>query len=147
MRVIPTDPFWEPAGEAAQGAARLLKRMVPDADSVDAEVHQEVWFHDPGANFEGVSCPACDRELSQAWWGDQMDRAHEPGQGYAGLVVETPCCGTATTLNDLTYSWPAGFSRACLTVLNPRRSWLTDQEVQRIEAVLGHAIRQVLAHY
>jgi hypothetical protein len=74
-----------------------------------------------------------------------MDQVYE--RKFRQLAVTTPCCGTATTLNDLNYDWPSGFASAALSVLNPGCGWLPEADVDSIADVLGHKLRQVLAHY
>ena len=61
------------------------------------------------------------------WWSEQMGQASHAS--FTNLAVLAPCCGTKTTLNDLTYDWPAGFAQAELSVLNPQRGWLEDAEL------------------
>jgi hypothetical protein len=67
--------------------------------------------------------------------------------GFRLLAVTMPCCQHATTLNDLHYSWPAGFASFVLSAVNPDRSWLQDAELQNIAEALGHPLRQILTHY
>jgi hypothetical protein len=122
-----------------------LSALVPGADSVEVELYDEVTFIDQGANFERLSCAACQADLAMKWWSDQMGRAGDAG--FTNLVVTTPCCGTKTSLNDLIYDWPAGFAQAELSVLNPRRGWLDDAELAHVAIELGHPLKQVMAHY
>jgi hypothetical protein len=145
LRLIPTEPTWRPAAEATQRAVATLSALVPGADSVEAEVYDEVTFIDQGANFERLSCPACQTELEMDWWSDQMGLAGDAS--FTDLAVTTPCCGTRTSLNELTYDWPAGFAQAELSVLNPQRGWLDDVELAQVAAELGHTLKQVMAHY
>ena len=145
LRLIPTDPTWRPRAEAAHRAAAALSALAPCADTVEAELSDEVRFIDQGGNFERVSCPECHSELGIEWWSEQM--GHAVVGAFANLDVTTPCCGTPTNLNDLTYDWPAGFARTQLSARNPGRSWLDDAELARVAAALGHPLRQVMAHY
>lgn len=145
LRLIPTEPTWRPDSEASQRAVATLSALVPDADSVKAELHDRVTFIDPGANFERLSCPACQAELDMDWWSGQMTLAGDTG--FTNLNVTTPCCHADTSLNDLTYDWPAGFARADLSVINPQRGWLDAAELDQVTVELGHPLRQVMAHY
>lgn len=145
LRLIPTDPAWRPERDAAERAAVVLSALVPGADEVEAELYAGVTFIDQGANFERLGCPLCGAELAEVWWGEQMAAAG--AGGFADLRVSTPCCGKATSLNDLTYDWPAGFAQSELSVLNPQRGWLTEAELAEVATALGHPLRQVMAHY
>jgi hypothetical protein len=145
LRLIPTDPTWRPDSGAAQRAVGTLSVLVPGADSVEVALHDEVTFIDQGANFERLSCPACQAELDMDWWSEQMGAAGDAA--FTNLNVTTPCCHTQTSLNDLTYDWPAGFARAELSVLNPQRGWLNEAELTQVAVELGHPLRQVMAHY
>ena len=145
LRLIPTDPTWRPGAEAAKRAAAALAALAPGADSVEAELYDEVTFIDQGANLDRLSCPACQAELAMDWWSEQMGRAGDAG--FTNLAVTNPCCGTRTSLNELTYDWPAGFARAELSVRNPQRGWLDDAELVQVSAELGHPLKQVMAHY
>jgi hypothetical protein len=145
LRLIPTDPDRRPEAEAAERAAAVLAGLFPGADGVEAELYDEVTFVDPGENFERVSCPACQVELDMEWWSEAMGQAGDAG--FTDLAVTAPCCGTATSLNDLVYDWPAGFARAALSVLNPGRGWLDETELNQVADAMGHPLRQVMAHY
>jgi hypothetical protein len=63
------------------------------------------------------------------------------------LRVTTPCCGTRTSLNQIAYSWPAGFARYTLEALNPGVGSLPTHLVQRPEVTLGAPVRIIWAHY
>lgn len=145
LRLIPTDPTWRPAADAAQRATATFSALLPGADLVEAELYDRMMFIDQGANFERLGCPACHVELAMKWWSDQVDRADDIG--FEDLAVTTPCCGASTSLNDLTYDWPAGFAHASLSSRNPQRGWLDDAELAHVAAELGHPLRQVMAHY
>lgn len=145
LRLIPTDPTWLPGAEAAQRAAATLSLLVPGADSVKAELYDDVTFIDQGANFARLNCPACQAALEMDWWADQMGEAGDAR--FTNLAVTTPCCGATTSLNDLTYDWPAGFAQAELSVLNPQRGWLEDAELTEVATELGHPLKQVMTHH
>jgi hypothetical protein len=73
-----------------------------------------------------------------------MDHAY--GTKFADLGVVTPCCGAATTLNDLNYDWPQGFARWWLQALNPRRGKLEPDELAKLASALGVRLREVWTH-
>ena len=144
LRLIPSDPEWQPDEVALRRAVRVLRELVPDADRVTAAVHEQVVFIDAGEDAERVDCPGCGEQLDDDWWAARMERAS--GQDYSRLAVTTPCCGTRTTLNELSYVWPAGFARVELRAVNPGRGWLAEDERRRVELALGHELREVRAH-
>jgi hypothetical protein len=144
MRVIPTVPGWLPSEDAAEVARQRMVELCPGARAVSAMTHDSVEFIDQGANLLAVRCPVCGSELDGDWWGAAMGEAAE-GE-FTDLAVTAPCCGTATSLNDLAYDWPAGFARFELNVEGPDRSWLTEQELGSVAVALGHPVRQILRH-
>jgi hypothetical protein len=144
LLVIPTDPEWVPAEAASAAAQQAIAALCPGSGEVTAETHDTVRFIDQGSNLEEVRCPACGTALASDWWSDGMQRAFE--RDFADLAVTTPCCGTATTLNDLVYDWPAGFARFELSVHSPDRGWLAEQELASLADALGHPVRQILRH-
>lgn len=144
-RLVPTDPAWVSSASAARQAITALSLLAPEAEDVETVLYDEVTFIDPGGNLERVGCPACHEELEIRWWTDRMDEASR--SRFVSLSVETPCCNAATNLNDLTYCWAAGFAHAELSVLNPGRRRLDDDELALVAVGLGHPIKQVMAHY
>ena len=150
LRLIPKDPAWQPTAQAAQRTVEALAPLVPGADTVEAEFLDQVTFIDQGANLERVLCPSCRAELDPDWWSAEMARgggAELGDQTFTDLAVTTPCCSAATSLNDLVYEWPAGFASFEVAVLNPQRGWLEPDELSRLGDLLGHPLRQVMAHY
>ena len=108
------------------------------------ETTEEVRFIDQGSNFEGVYCPACSADLDQ-WWKEAMDRAWQTR--FANLAAVVPCCGSATSLNDLRYVWPAGFARFVLEAKNPGITDLAHHDLAQLETTLGCRLRRIWAHY
>jgi hypothetical protein len=145
LHLIPTDPGWVPDEVARRRVLRVLRELAPDAAEVTAETSEAVVFVDAGENSERVGCPGCGAELDLQWWQAEMDRAFE--HGFTRLAVVTPCCRTATTLNDLDHVWPAGFARTVLRVTEPARGWLTPGERDRVARALGHPVREVRTRY
>ena len=139
--VIATDPGFAPDDVTLRRAVRLVRELVPDADDVRGTVHDAVVFIDAGGNSQRIDCPACGSELDPAWWDARMERAAR--QGFARLAVTPPCCTTPTSLNDLAYSWPAGFARAEIVASKPQRGRLTTEELGRLAGVLHHPVREI----
>jgi hypothetical protein len=144
LRIIPCDPSWVPGPAIDDQMVRAARELAPAAEQIQVERTAYPVFVDAGANFERVLCPACQAQLSGQWWGQRMDQAAEAD--FAALDVRTPCCGTATTLNDLAYDWPQGFSRWILQITNPGRPSLTTSETGELTALLGHPIREIWQH-
>jgi hypothetical protein len=144
LRIIPSDPSCVPSVLARERAMNVLRRAVPQADEVSAQVSQDVRFVDCGSNFESVRCPACGTDLGE-WWAEAMEMGQQ--QQFRDLRITTPCCGLHTSLNDLLYSWPAGFARYTLEALNPGRRSLPPRIVDRLTHVLETDLRLIWAHY
>jgi hypothetical protein len=146
LRLIPADPHWVPDPAAAEKARRLLASLLPESSQVTLDVRDQVGFVDQGANFESVGCPACGASIDLDWWQGAMDKALDAAGG--DLSVSPPCCGKATSLNDLRYVQPAGFARFTLEAMNPNRSGnLEPAQVKQLESLLGCTLRQIWAHY
>jgi hypothetical protein len=143
LRVIPTVPDWTPEHAQAAAALRVMQALCPDG-AAEIRRYDEVTFIDQGGNFEHVRCPRCVTELEHPWWQDAMDRAYH--NRFVDLATVTPCCSAAVSLNELNYDWPAGFAQFELSVQNPNRGWLSDQEMAQVADTLGHPVRQILCH-
>ena len=148
LSIIPTDPRWQPEPDAAARARELLAQLAPNPDRTDdeltAEWHETITVVDCGSNLERISCPLCGSAIDTEWWGDLLEERFE--DGFDDLSVDMPCCGRRTMLDRLDYDWPCGFARFELAVWSPGRDWLTDQELSMVGQVLGHPVRQILAH-
>src|SRR5580658_5500260 len=102
MRLIPSNPQWEPRNAESDSALAILKALTPRADAWEAEQHEGIVFVDQGSNFEEVRCPHCGDALDMDWFGEQMRRP-----SLDDLSIVTPCCGAHSTLNELDFRWPA----------------------------------------
>ncbi|GAB3880709.1 hypothetical protein [Microbispora bryophytorum] len=149
LSIIPTDPYWQPARDAAERAAAIVADLAPGKpDGVDAEV--DVEWHDNvaviacGANLERIGCPHCGASIDTEWWHDLLETHSD--EGFANLAVKTPCCGADSSLDALEYDWPCGFARFEIAVWNPQRAWFSDAELAVLGAALGHPVRQIRAH-
>lgn len=145
IRFIPVDPAYVADSVVLEQAREYLSTVVPEATQVTARITDEVVFIDQGANFKRVSCPQCGQELDVAWWQDAMGVADE--RDFATLQIATPCCGAATSLNDLEYDWPAGFARLVLEAMNPNVRDIDEAEVAALSSILGTPLRRIWAHY
>lgn len=145
IRVIPTEPTFIPTRAAAQAAAELLTSYAPYAESIEAIDTGKVEFIDAGDNFEGVRCPLCQMALTLEWWVKHWEYASD--NKFMDLAVETPCCRTLTSLNDLDYDWAVGFARWCLSARNCNTGKLSPEQVAILGQVLGHEVRIIYTHY
>lgn len=150
LRLIPTAPIWEPDVEAAHVAteyvAGLFAASGASADDVTHEFYGKVAVIDSGVNTETAKCGHCGAPVDLAWVSEVIEqRADDLSQ----LDVVLPCCGETSSLNDLDYHWPMGFASFEICVLNGTRDQyeLQQGELERLSSLLGHPVRQVLAHY
>ena len=144
LRLIPSEPSRRPDAGARQRAQARLRDLLPRAREVPARLTEHVEFVDQGEYFEGVDCPACGTALG-AWWPEAMGRAHRAR--FADLAVTTPCCGSATSLHELRYVWPAGFARFVLEARNPGVTDLPAPALAELEQLVGSPLRVIRARY
>jgi hypothetical protein len=144
LRFIPTDPEYDPPLAAGQQAKELLASFVPKAAAIEVERYDTVNFVDNGENLEHIFCPACGAILEDGVWGDLVDRAY--ATQFANLAVTMPCCGAASSLNDLHYEWPVGFARFILEARDPEAD-VSQEQLCLLEHVLGCHLRKIWAHY
>lgn len=144
LRLIPTDPGFVPSAEAQNKVLQLLNSLGQWADKISLKSTDQVTFVDQGSNFERVLCPRCEWELEIDWWQQAMSKAYETQ--FIDLDITLPCCGTKSSLNTLTYQWPAGFARFIIEILNPQKDTNEDM-MQMLEKALGCRLRKIVAHY
>ena len=144
-KLIPTIPDYVPDVRARRAALARLRVFVPDAQAVSAEVREHVEFVPAMGNYETVSCPSCGAVLDDNWWVQAMETAYGE-QGFADLRVTVPCCGAATSLNDLTYHFPQGFARFVLSAFEPHIADLEAWQVRELEDILGCKLRKIWVH-
>ncbi len=150
LTVIPTEPGYVPTAAAQRRARELLASFVPQARDVCAVVTVDIQFVDQGANWERIACPACgavwcDDARPCAWWQRAMDAAW--ATRFTNLTVTMPCCGAASSLNDLRYDWPAGFARFRLVAREPSIAALDAVMIAALERAVAHPLRVVRARY
>ncbi|MDG6107083.1 hypothetical protein Daura_32105 [Dactylosporangium aurantiacum] len=157
IRVIPTDPRWQPTAEAAAAAARYVAGLFAGpgdhAEAVEPVFYERVTLIDPGEHMQDVGCPRCGTALGLDWLWDLLRAAN--GGRLAGvpsvdtLDVTVPCCGAALTLPQLRFGAEVGFARFEVSVMNwTRDTWeLSADELAATGAILGHPVTQVHAHY
>ena len=144
IKIISNDPLFIPSEATRKKAREFLMSVFPKADSINIVVEDEVVFIDQGENFEQVLCPKCNFELND-WWGEAMEKASKTN--FSNLNVTVPCCQTQTSLNDLKYEWPAGFATFVLEVNSPNVDDISDNDLDKLEIILGSKLRKIYAHY
>jgi hypothetical protein len=142
LQFVPELPTWQPTQEAASSAVALLRSFVPKSEAVKAGFSNDVEFFHPGENWSGVHCPRCDAD-AQGWWPEAMDDAWK--NRFADLIVATPCCRAAVSLNDLRYVSNAGFGRFVLEAMNPDQDTTSEQELSLAKA-LGTPLKKIWVH-
>jgi hypothetical protein len=157
IRVIPTDPEWQPTAGAAAGtteyAAGLFAGPGDHVEAVEPVFYERVTLIDGGGYMQDVFCPRCGAAIGLNWFWDLLT-ARNGGRAVGGpavcdLGVTVPCCGAALTLPELRFEAPVGFARFEVSARNWSRDvWeLGGEELAAAGAVLGHPVTQVLAHY
>jgi hypothetical protein len=143
MIVIAADPLAVPPKGRAEAAFNLLKTIRPEAEDPELYLSDKPDFFDCGGNFENVFCPFCGTDIRE-WWHNPMNEWWNSAD-RRDLSVVTPCCGRATTLNELDYNQPQGMACVAITLLNPD-SDLEPEERQQVEAALGLPVRLIWRH-
>ncbi len=145
LKLIPNNPQFVPAEDAQIQVVNLLERLLPYADERSVWVTSEIAFVDPGGNLNAVYCPNCGSELlASGWWQQAMDKAY--ANRFRDLSVQMPCCGTALSLDNLRYEWPAGFARSWIEIRNPGVIELTARQIKKIEKAFGCPLRVIWSH-
>lgn len=144
LKLIPASPEHVPKDVVLQRARDLLVAFFPGANEIRLIVTEEVRFVDQGQNWERVLCPICGTELDSEWWQQAMDAAYQ--RGFTDLLVNLPCCGAVSSLNDLQYEWPAGFARFVLEARSPGGD-IDDKQLKILEKALGCKLRKIWARY
>jgi len=145
IRFIPVDPTFIPSQEQGLRATELLRQFAPQADEVLVEQSDGVRFVDCGENWEGVSCPRCQADLEE-WWSEAMSTAF--ANSFSDLAVRTPCCKTHTSLSDLVYKWPVGFSRWSIEARNANIGGnIRSDQHSELESAVGCQLKVIHSMY
>jgi hypothetical protein len=157
IRVIPTDPEWQPTVEAAARTvdyvAGLFAGPGDHVEKVEAIFYKRPALIDGGEYMEDLFCPQCDATLGLDWFWELLS-SRSDGQiiddpTVHDLSVTVPCCGTGLTLPELRFEAPIGFARFEVNATNWTRSvWeLSEEELTAAGTFLGHPVTQIHAHY
>jgi len=150
IRLIPTNPDWQPSPEAAAAAVAYVARLFSGAgeavEQVDHKFYDRVTLIDAGENTTRITCSRCEGDIDLHWFYGLLG---EQGVSFDNLDVNVPCCGAVVSLDALHYDWPVGFARFEVAAVNATRDVyeLDAQELADMAAFLGHPVAQVLAHY
>jgi hypothetical protein len=157
IRVIPTDPDWQPTAEAAARAVEYVAGLFAGPDDhvelVEPLFYERITLIDGGEYMEDLFCPRCDAAIGLDWFWDLL-RARNGGRmigepAVPDLSVTVPCCGAALMLSELRFEAPVGFARFEVSARNwARGTWeLSETELVAAGAALGHPVTQIHAHY
>jgi hypothetical protein len=157
IRVIPTDPEWQPTAEAAARTVKYVAALFAGpgdhVESVEPVFYEHITLIDGGEYMEDLHCPRCDADIGLDWFWELL-RVRNGGRMIGeptihDLSVTVPCCGAALMLPELRFEAPVGFARFEVSARNWTRSaWeLSEEELTASGAALGHPVTQVSAHY
>jgi hypothetical protein len=157
IRVIPTDPRWQPTVEAAARAAEYVAGLFAGpgdhVELVEPVFHERITLIDGGEYLEELFCSRCAATIGLDWFWDLLiarnggRRVGEPV--IDDLAVTVPCCAAELTLPELRFEAPIGFARFEVSARNwTRPAWeLSAEELAAAGDLLGHPLTQVHAHY
>jgi hypothetical protein len=150
IRVIPTDPRWQPTDGAAMAVAAYVTELFAgpgdDVEQVEHTFYDRVTLIDAGENTTRINCSRCDGEISIGWFSETVAADHA---GSDDLDARVPCCGAVVSLTTLRCDWPVGFARFEVAAMNATRAAyeLDADEPAHAGGLLGHPVTQILAHY
>lgn len=157
VRVIPTDPEWQPTIEAAAGAvgyvAGLFAGPGDSVDAVEPVFYERITLIDGGQYMQDVFCPRYDAAIGLDWFWDllrERNGGRTVGEPTVGdLAATVPCCGIALTLPELRFEAPVGFARFEMSVMNWARGVgeLSPTELVAAGDILGHPVTQIHTRY
>lgn len=147
LRFHGADPTSAVSAHAIERLARALREAFPRASQVSIRRWDDVRLVDCGVNLESARCPTCGHDLLGD--GTFVEAASAAfGASPVDLEFRTPCCATATSLDQLTCSWPVGFSRFTVDVWDPDTSThVFDDLLARLGPLAGCRLAVVRAHY
>jgi hypothetical protein len=157
IRVIPTDPRWQPTAEAAARATEYVAGFFAGpgdhVEMVEPIFHERITLIDGGEYMEELFCSRCDATIGLDWLWDLLiarnggRRVGEPV--IDDLAVTVPCCAAELTLPELRFEAPIGFARFEVSARNwTRDAWdLSAEELAAAGDLLEHPVTQVHAHY
>ncbi len=145
LRFIPSDPAFMPADKQQKNAIQYLAETYPQ-NEIRSILTTDIQFKDAGENFESISCNLCGEEIEIEYWQEAMESANQ--SSFNDLAIHSPCCHKATSLNDVEYRMPQGFSKYELEIVNPpQKEDDINQIVRNLKSILGKEVRLIWAKY
>lgn len=142
LKIIPADPYYRVSEQNMLNILRYLKSNIK-ADQIDAEASEAPAFVDCGGNLEKIECPLCGAVIDFDWWSDAMNASW--ADHFRSLSVTLPCCGRTSSLNDLRYHAPCGFSCVEFRIRNPEDE-PSGECLAFIQKLLGTPVRFIREH-
>ena len=143
LKLIPVNPEYVPK-KIFQEYGKLYLNKIFSNEEIIFSTTNNVNFVDQGENFDTVSCNLCKQIIEIAFWQTKMDKSYE--RHFTDLTFITECCYELTSLNDLVYDYPAGFSCFIISIRNPIIE-ITERQIVNLENLLGTKLRLIWAHY
>ena len=145
LKLIPLDPNFAPTNSQQEKGITYLAKQYKDKE-ITSTLKNEIEFVDPGQGLEAVTCNFCGQLIEFEFWTEQMDNASK-GK-FVDLEMVTPCCNKTTSLNDLRYYMPSGFSKFQIMVMDPDIEEQTANKLKSdLEAIFGNEMRIIWANY
>lgn len=141
--IIFSDPIFCPNYEQRQSVFQMLKLYLNNNVEIEELCYEEIRFIDAGENFEKILCPNCNLEIDLTWWRNEMAQAY--ASQFQKLEIVTPC-GYATSLNNLNYIWPAGFTKYVIRIKEHLVIPLTELE-NKFQMIVSTGIRVIYTRY
>ena len=123
-----------------------MAQLAPEADNISSEITDTIQFRDCGCNLQSIRCAACDAEIAQEWWSEQMGHAFQKDIGFVLKPVCLPCGHVADSLNELRYDFDQGFSRFIIFGMNLNIGLLNPIQVSRFEEILDCPVKIIYRH-
>lgn len=145
LKIIPSDPNFEPTKEQQRAVVNHLAKKYPN-NEIKSTLSKKVEFIDSGGNFDSIKCNFCGKKIETENWQDAMDKAYQ--NSFNNLTFRTLCCDKVTSLNDLEYNMPSGFSKYQIEIVNPEIESIKNEDLfKNIESIIGKNIRLIWAYY
>ncbi len=143
LKIISTDPSYLPDKIDQTNAKKFLTKFYKD-HQIEFTTTDTTEFVDQGENFETVSCNLCGLDIEIEYWQNAMNNAYE--KQFTDLTFVTRCCNKITSLNDLKYKWPAGFSKFIMSISDVQNE-LDEKNIKELQGILCTILRIIWAHY
>ncbi|WP_242206728.1 hypothetical protein [Aestuariivivens insulae] len=145
LKIIPSDPNFEPTKEQQKIIINHLAKEYPN-NEIKSTLSKNVEFIDSGGNFDSVKCNLCGKNIEIEDWQNDMDRAYQ--NSFSNLTFQTLCCQKETSLNELEYNMPCGFSKYQIEIINPGIENIEQIGlIKNIESIIDKKIKLIWAHY